>query len=99
MTDYFAVRTTHGPGWDSLRSLREQLLWDEHAAFMDALTAEGFVVLGGVLGDIQGALLIIEAEDEGAVRTRLAQDPWTRSGHLTIASIDTWNILLNAHRL
>jgi uncharacterized protein YciI len=99
MPNYFAVRTTHGPAWDPSRSLREQLLWDEHAAFMDALTAGGIVALGGVLGGSQGALLICAAEDEQEIRTRLAQDPWLKSGHLTIASIDSWHILLNAHRL
>lgn len=31
--------------------MREQALWAEHAKFMDALTAEGFVVLGGPLGE------------------------------------------------
>jgi len=75
------------------------MLWREHAALMDALTAEGFVLLGGVLGGTIGALLIIDAENEGTVRTRLAQDPWMKSGHLRIASIDAWSILLNAHRL
>jgi len=99
MPNYFAVRTTHGPAWDSSRPLREQALWDEHAAFMDALTAEGFVVLGGVLGGASGALLIIDASTEIAVQERLAQDPWLKSGHLAIAGIEAWNILLNGHRL
>jgi len=99
MPHYFAVRTTHGPAWDSSRALREQALWDEHADFMDALTADGFVALGGVLGGVSGALLIIDAQTETAVRTRLAHDPWVVSGHLEIASIETWNILLNGHRL
>jgi hypothetical protein len=43
---------------------------------MDALTAEGFVVLGGPLGGAEGALLVIDAENEETIRTRLADDPW-----------------------
>ena len=30
--------------------MRDQALWAEHAAFMDTLTADGFVILGGPLG-------------------------------------------------
>ena len=36
--------------------------WDEHAAFMNALVDDGFVVLGGPLGDEGKILLIIKAQ-------------------------------------
>jgi hypothetical protein len=42
----------------------------------------------------EGALLIIDAKDEAAVRTRLADDPWSKSGHLRTGSIDSWTIWL-----
>lgn len=58
----FAVTREHGPGWDESRSLREQQMWDEHAAFMDDLTNDGFVVLGGPLGDEAGILLVIDTD-------------------------------------
>jgi hypothetical protein len=66
---------------------------------MHALTDEGFVVLGGVLGGTAGALLIIFGDSEESIRTRLCDDPWHKSGHLKIGSIDSWTILLNAGRL
>jgi hypothetical protein len=31
--------------------MREQDAWDEHAAFMEALVDDGFVVLGGPIGE------------------------------------------------
>jgi len=65
--------------------MREQENWDEHAAFMDALVDDGFVVLGGPLGDRLKFLLIINAESEQEIDARLTDDPWTSMGLLRIA--------------
>jgi uncharacterized protein YciI len=75
--------------------MRGQALWDEHAAFMDALAAEGFVVLGGPLGAGEETLLVIDSVDEDAVRARLAADPWSGSGLLEIRRVEPWTILLD----
>jgi hypothetical protein len=40
----FAVRLIHGPGWDSSRQIRDQPGWAGHAAFMDGLAGDGFIV-------------------------------------------------------
>ena len=72
----------------------EQEKWAEHAAFMNALAHGGFVVLGGPLGDGARILLIIDADSEGAIQTRLAADPWTPMGLLRIAKVERWEILL-----
>lgn len=77
--------------------LREQALWRDHAAFMEALTEEGFVILGGALGGSAGAMLIVDAPGESEIRKRLAEDPWERSDHLVIERINSWMILLH-HR-
>lgn len=50
MKQLFAVILTHGPEWQPSRPLEEQEAWDAHAAFMDSLDAEGFVLLAGPLG-------------------------------------------------
>jgi uncharacterized protein YciI len=94
---YYAVTRSKGSEWDHSRPRREQNGWDEHAAFMDALAQEGFVVLGGPLGEGDGddALLIIEAEDEEAIRARLAEDPWPAE-MLTTTSVRPWSVLLRA---
>ena len=42
----FAVRLVHGPEWDAGRPIRGQDGWDEHAAFMDGLVDDGFIILG-----------------------------------------------------
>jgi len=75
--------------------MREQDAWDTHAAFMDGLVAEGFVVLGGPLGAGERILLVVDAEDEQDVRDRLATDPWSPMGLLTLVHVDAWTILLD----
>jgi len=92
--NYYAVTRERGASWDASLSLREQDRWDEHAAYMDALVDDGFVVLGGPLGDGSTFLLIINAESEQEIETQLADDPWTLMDLLRIARIDCWEILL-----
>jgi uncharacterized protein YciI len=90
----FAVIRESGPAWDRSRAMREQDAWDEHAAFMDGLADDGFIVLGGPLGDGSRALHIVEAESEQAARGRFADDPWSRMGVLRVASVEPWEVLL-----
>jgi uncharacterized protein YciI len=78
--------------------LREQDGWDEHAEFMDGLVDDGFVILGGPLGDGPRVLHICAAASEEAVRERLAADPWSDSGMLEIESVEPWTILLDGRR-
>jgi hypothetical protein len=47
----FALTMVHGPNWDAARQIRKQRSWDEHAVFMDGLVDDGFVILGGPIGD------------------------------------------------
>jgi hypothetical protein len=95
-TTYFAVIRDHGENWDDALPMRQQEQWDEHARFMDALVDGGFVVLGGMIGEGQTALLIIRAGSEAEIRSRLADDPWTHLNLLRITRIDRWEILLGA---
>ena len=95
MADYYLVRLARGAGWDHSRPRRNQAGWDEHAAFMDALTEEGVVVLGGPIGEGDGddSLLVVDVESEAAIRARLADDPWA-DDLLTIKSVEPWSVWL-----
>jgi uncharacterized protein YciI len=84
-----------GPEWDHSKPMEQQSAWEEHARFMDALVDEGFLVLGGPLGDEVRVVHAVEAESEEAIRAKLAQDPWSES-HLVIAAIDPWTIRLRS---
>jgi len=76
--------------------MRSQLRWSEHAAFMDRLAADGFIVLGGPVGDGDDFLFAIKAADERAIRLTLQADPWSESHMLEIKSIQPWTVLLES---
>ena len=61
---------------------------------MEALVDDGFVLLGGPVGDGVRTLLVVEAANEEAIHERLAADPWTPTGLLRVASVEPWEILL-----
>jgi uncharacterized protein YciI len=90
---YFVVTRVPGPAWDAARGMREQERWDDHAAFMDGLAEEGFVVLGGPLGGGSRFMHVVDAADADEVEARFAADPW-REGMLRLASVEPWEILL-----
>ena len=92
---YYLVKRAHGPSWDTTRLRREQRGWDEHAAFMDALVEQGFIVLGGPVGEGDGhsTLIVVEAESEREVRERIADDPWGED-MLATESVEPWTIFL-----
>jgi uncharacterized protein YciI len=92
---YYAVLRERGENWDPRLPMRQQEQWDKHAAFMDALADDGFVILGGPLGDGEEKfLLIMAAESEQAIEVRLADDPWPPLRLLRTAAVERWEILL-----
>ena len=91
---FFVVQRRSGPEYDSSRPLEEQSDWPAHAAFMNGLVDEGFVVLGGPLSDEHRVVLAVEADSEDAVRATLARDPWSGT-HLVVDAVDPWTIRLD----
>lgn len=98
MAMFHVVLLRSGPEWDPSRPLEEQSGWPAHAAFMDALVEDGFIVLGGPLGDEHRVVHAVEADSEEAVRARLAEDPWSES-HLEVGVVEPWTIRLDARRV
>jgi len=97
----FTVIRHAGPGWAS-GGIYEQPILDEHAAFMNALADEGFVLFGGPLAGSElgrvRVLLIVDADSEAEVHRRLAADPWALTDQLRVESIEPWKILVGAER-
>jgi hypothetical protein len=92
---FLVVLRRSGPEYDHSKPLEQQSGWLEHADFMDGLVDDGFIVLGGVLGDEVRTAHAVEAGSEDEVRERFAQDPWSGS-HLVVDSVDPWTIRLDA---
>ena len=95
MGSTFIVTSAAGANRDHAKGTREQPYWDEHAAFIDHLVEEGFIMLGGPLRDEGGAVLIVRADSEAEVRDRLGVDPWYARGILEPESIRRWEIYID----
>jgi uncharacterized protein YciI len=93
MAMFHVVLRQAGPQWLPGKPMESQTGWQEHAAFMDALVEDGFIVLGGPVSDDGRVVHAVEAESEDAVRATWARDPWSES-HLVIDSIEPWTIRL-----
>src|SRR5262249_49117574 len=89
MPMFHVVLHRSGPDYRPELPLEQQTGWDEHAAFMDRLVADGFLVLGGPWSDEHRVVHAVEAVSEQAVRETLARDPWAGT-HLEVASVDLW---------
>ena len=100
MAGYFLVRQARGPNWDPSRGRREQSGWDQHAAFIDGLSKDGKIPLGGPIGDVDGqhAVLVVRAGNEDAARAVFADDPWMDS-ILRIESVEPWTLWVGSDRL
>lgn len=91
----FIVLSTAGVHRDLAKDTREQAFWNEHAAFIDGLVEEGFIFLGGPLVDEGGALVVVRADDEAAVRAKVASDPWYHEQILELVSIKRWEMFID----
>ena len=76
--------------------MREQDGWEEHAAFMDALAEEGFIVVGGPVDGDREVLHIVRAPSAEAIHERLAEDNWTQDGRLETVSVEGFTALLDS---
>ncbi len=94
---FLVILRRSGLDYDLARPLEEQSGWEAHAAFMDGLVDDGFIVLGGPLADEFRTAHAVEAESEQAIRATLARDPWSGT-HLEIDSIEPWTIRLDGRR-
>jgi uncharacterized protein YciI len=95
MKQTFIIVSAAGANRDLSKGSREQRFWDEHAAFIDRLVEEGFILMGGPLVDEGGAVLIVQAEGEAKVRERVSNDPWYEQGILKLESIKRWEIFID----
>lgn len=96
MPRIFAVTRSRGPQWNSTQSMDEQQGWREHAAFMNGLHADGFVLIGGPLEGTADVLLIVKAETADEITARLSDDCWSKSEILSLGRILPWRIRLGS---
>lgn len=91
----YVILSAAGSRRDVSKETREQPFWDEHAAFIDRLVDDGFILLGGPLVEEGGALLVVQARDEDEVRARMKHDPWYEHNILQLESVKRWQIFID----
>jgi uncharacterized protein YciI len=94
MASFHVVLRRCGPEYQPSLPPSGQSGWTEHAAFMDGLVEDGFIVLGGTFDNDDRVVHVIEADSEAAIRQTLARDPWSET-HLRIDSVEPWTIRLD----
>ncbi|MCA9834603.1 MAG: hypothetical protein KC435_11700 [Thermomicrobiales bacterium] len=72
---------------------RLQEVRPEHRENLKALLDAGKLYESGPFLDGSGALIIYEAEDLAEAQTMLANDPFSKAGLITGATIREWNIV------
>jgi hypothetical protein len=92
----FVVIETRGPAWDDSRIMDDQPDWPAHAAFMDSLVVEQFVLVGGPLEGTRDVVLVMQAEDDFEIQSRLAADPWIQKRLLIVKECWPWRIRLGS---
>ena len=99
----FAVTRVAGPSWTDGKGAFEQPAVNDHAAFMNGLADEGFVLFAGPLAgserDRIRVLLIAEAASETDIHRRLADDPWARTQRVVTTSVEPWTLLVGAQHV
>jgi uncharacterized protein YciI len=92
----FVVKRMRGSGWNDSLPLEQQEDWPAHAAFMDNLYDEGFVLLVGPLEGTREFLLIVRAESADEVSSRLAADCWVHKDISRIVDVRPWQLRLGS---
>ena len=90
----FLVTRSRGPAWVDTQPLETQDGWTAHAAFMDGLVDNGFVLLGGPIVGTRDVCLGVRANDAAEIEAQPTQDPWRHQGLLVDVSIQLWTIRL-----
>ena len=84
-----------GPTWES-GPPEDQLDWDAHADWVDALIENGTFVMGGPLSDNSGSVSLLEGltrgGGEGAPRRR---DPFVANGVFDLDSVRDWTVYVD----
>ena len=96
----FVVNREAGRAWIDGKGAFDQPHASDHAAFMNDLASDGFILAAGPLSDSAAGrirvLLIADANDDAEITQRLAADPWELSHRITTTTIEPWLLLVGS---
>jgi len=91
----WVIRVQRGGPWDFSKDMRQQDGWDDHAAYMDGIFDEGFLLLAGPLEGDKETMWVVEAESREQILERMKEDPWSPNGMLTPTKIERWDVVMD----
>ncbi len=92
----FAVMRMRGARWNDAEPMEGQEDWRAHADYMNALEAEGSILLGGPVVGTRDVLIIMRAGDEQEIERRLSEDRWSVKDLLRTVWIRPWWLRLGS---
>jgi uncharacterized protein YciI len=91
----WVVRVQRGGPWDFSKDMRQQEGWDGHAAFMDRIFEDGFLLLAGPLEGDKETMWVVKANSREEILDRMKEDPWSLNGMLKPTKIEGWEIVMD----
>ena len=77
------------------RPPQSQPNWDAHEAFIDELTEDETIVMGGPFSDHTGAMLLLQGVSTEEARSLVDQDPFVRNQVFVLDDVREWSILVD----
>ena len=95
----YAVHREAGPAWTEGKGAFDQTGGNDHAAFMNGLAEDRFILAAGPLAGTESGrvrvLLVADADNEDEIVQRLADDPWELTNRITTTTIEPWTLLVD----
>ena len=83
-----------GPIWES-GSPEDQLGWDAHAEWVDALIENGTFVMGGPLSDNSGSVSLLDGLTAAEAKELVVSDPFVANGVFELDSVRDWTVYVD----
>jgi len=83
-----------GPIWES-GPPEDQLGWDAHAEWVDALIENGTFVMGGPLSDNSGSVSLLEGLTAAEAKELVVSDPFVANGVFELDSVRDWTVYVD----
>jgi uncharacterized protein YciI len=93
----FVMISTQGPAWQTVKTVAELPLYREHYKYMRQVFATGQLLMGGPFLDNQGAIGILDVEDEAQARDIVAHDPFVQA-RVVEPHLHPWHAYFNQYQ-
>ncbi|QBD77301.1 hypothetical protein EPA93_15400 [Ktedonosporobacter rubrisoli] len=93
----FVMIYTQGPAWQTVKTVAELPFYREHSKYMRQVFETGQLLMGGPFLDNQGAIAILDVEDEAQARKIVAHDPFVQA-RVVEPHLHPWHAYFNQYQ-